>query len=218
MWRASLLVLGTNNRKKRDELAALLAPLGIELKTLSEYPQAIEVVEDGASFAENAAKKASQQASHLGQWVLGEDSGICVDALGGAPGVLSARYSGPNATDESNNQKLLDAIHDVAAENRAAHYVCHLALADNNGEIQFTCEEICRGRIVRQPRGSAGFGYDPLFEIIECHHTFGELGEAVKAAISHRGRATRKLAMWLASRAPAGVRDIPERIEKAGRT
>ena len=108
-----LLVLGTGNRKKGQELAGLLAHVGVELRTLADYPQAIDVVEDGDTFAANAALKATQQARHLGQWVLADDSGLTVDALDGAPGVISARYSGPGATDAGNNQKLLDALRDV---------------------------------------------------------------------------------------------------------
>ena len=113
-----LLVLGTGNRKKGQELARLLARVGLELRTLADYPQAMDVVEDGDTFAANAALKATQQARHLGQWVLADDSGLMVDALDGAPGVLSARYSGPAATDAGNNQKLLEALRDVPREKR----------------------------------------------------------------------------------------------------
>jgi XTP/dITP diphosphohydrolase len=190
--RPQLLVLGTSNRKKRDELAALLAPLGIELRSLAEYHQAITVVEDGTTFAANAAKKASQQAQHLREWVIGEDSGLCVDALNGAPGIFSARFSGDNATDESNNLKLLHELRDVPLERRTAHYVCHMALSDPDGVLRITCEDTCHGRIALAPAGSAGFGYDPLFEIVERQKTFGQLGELVKSRISHRARATRR--------------------------
>jgi len=187
-----LLVLGTYNRKKRDELASLLAPLGIELRSLTEYPNAISVSEDGMTFAENAAKKASQQARHLQAWVIGEDSGLCVDALGGAPGIYSARYSGEHASDESNNLKLLDELRGVPIEQRTAHYVCHIALADPAGGLRITCEDTCHGRIALRAAGTAGFGYDPLFEIVEYQRTFGELGESIKSQISHRARATRR--------------------------
>ena len=113
-----LLVLGTGNRKKGQELGRLLAHVGLELRTLADYPQAMDVVEDGDTFAANAALKATQQARHLGQWVLADDSGLMVDALDGAPGVFSARYSGPAATDAGNNQKLLEALRDVPREKR----------------------------------------------------------------------------------------------------
>mgnify|MGYP002622486840 CR=1 FL=1 len=194
-----ILVLGTHNQKKRIELEQLLEGLPIELRTLDDYPQAIEVVEDGETFAENAAKKASEQAKHLGEWVLGEDSGLCVDALDGRPGVYSARYSGPDATDETNNEKLLAELGDTPQEKRGAHYVCTVALAAADGEILARQNEICRGRILTAPRGSAGFGYDPLFEIPEYHKTFAELGAAVKGALSHRSRAMRKFVRQLAA-------------------
>jgi XTP/dITP diphosphohydrolase len=188
-----LLVLGTRNRKKALELIDLLAPHGFELRTLADIPQAIEVTEDGETFAENAALKAARQATHLGRWVLGEDSGLSVDALGGRPGVCSARYSGENATDESNNRLLLDTLGDTPLERRTAHYTCHAALADPAGNIRAASEGICRGRIRTEPAGTAGFGYDPLFEIVEYHRTFGELGDTVKSVLSHRSRALRAL-------------------------
>lgn len=188
-----LLVLGTHNRKKGDELLRLLSPHGFQLRTLADYPHAIDVVEDGATFAANAILKASQQAKHLGQWVLGEDSGLVVDALDGAPGIRSARYSGPNATDQSNNRRLLEQLGDLPLDRRTAHYVCHMALADPEGAIRAQAEAGCRGRIRRMPAGTSGFGYDPLLEICEYHRTFAQLGEAVKGMISHRGRAMRQL-------------------------
>src|SRR5689334_16053080 len=115
-----LLVLGTGNRKKGIELAALVAPLGLEVLTLADVPRAIEVEESGRTFAENARLKAVEQARHLGEWVLADDSGLVVDALGGAPGVYSARYSDPGATDERNNEKLLRELRDVPLERRTA--------------------------------------------------------------------------------------------------
>ena len=189
-----LLILGTHNRKKAQELARLLSPHGFELRTLQDCPEAIAVVEDGDSFAANAGLKASQQAQHLGQWVLGEDSGLVVDALDGAPGIRSARYAGPNATDETNNRRLLQQLGDLPRQRRTAHYVCYMALADRNGQVRFGCQAICRGRIRFEPAGTAGFGYDPLFEVPEYHRTFGQLGGAVKGVLSHRARAMRRLA------------------------
>ncbi len=187
------LVLGTGNRKKAIELVELLAPLGLHLKTLADMPQAISVEETGQSFAENARLKATEQARHLAAWVLGEDSGIAVDALGGAPGVYSARYAGPHATDEQNNARLLEELGDRPAEKRTAHYVCYLVLADPLGNVRAECQGTCHGRIRTEPAGTAGFGYDPLFEVIEYHHTFGELGENVKAVLSHRARGVEQL-------------------------
>jgi XTP/dITP diphosphohydrolase len=187
------LVLGTRNRKKGEELADLLAPWGIELHTLANLPQAIDVPEDGDTFAANAALKACKQAQHLGRWVLGEDSGLAVDALGGQPGVYSARFSGPGATDDSNNRLLLQRITETALELRTAHYVCHAVLSDPSGVIRGESEGECHGRIRFTSAGTGGFGYDPLFEIVEYHRTFGELGRVVKACLSHRARAIRAL-------------------------
>lgn len=187
-----LLVLGTHNRKKGIELRQLLAPWGYELKTLADLPDTIEVVEDGDSFTANARLKASQQARHLNAWVLGEDSGLCVDALDGRPGIYSARFAGEDSNDAANNQRLLEELAKVPLAKRTAHYVCHMSLSDPSGEIHIDCEDRCRGRILKSPRGSGGFGYDPLFEIPEYHCTFGELGAAVKSVLSHRSRAMRK--------------------------
>lgn len=186
-----MLVLGTGNVKKGIELRQLLAPHGIQVKTLADFPNRIDVVEDGDSFAANAQLKASQQAEHLGHWVVGEDSGLCVDALDGAPGIYSARYSGPDATDDANNRYLLEQLANVPPAARTAHYVCHISLADPSGKIRLDCEDICRGRIVTHPMGDGGFGYDPLFQIDEYHRTFGQLGTSVKATLSHRARAMR---------------------------
>jgi XTP/dITP diphosphohydrolase len=188
-----LLVIGTANRKKGLELAELVAPLGIEVRTLADFPPGPEVAETGATFAANAAIKATEQARRLGEWVLADDSGLCVDALGGRPGVHSARYAGPRATDDDNNRRLLEELADIPLERRTAHYVCHATLADPSGTIRAEAEDYCYGRILPEASGSGGFGYDPLFEIVEYHRTFGELSPAVKACLSHRARALRKL-------------------------
>ena len=187
------LVLGTRNVKKGIELLNLLAPYGFELRTLADFDQAIDVVEDGDSFAANAALKATQQAQHLGHWVLGEDSGISVTALEGAPGIFSARYAGENATDDENNRLLIANLADVAPARRGAHYTCHMALSDPSGKVHISIEAYCHGRIRLEPAGTAGFGYDPYFEVLEYHHTFGQLGDTVKSVISHRARAMRLL-------------------------
>jgi len=187
------LVLATRNVKKRAELRALLQPHGIKVVSLDECPSAPEVVEDGDTFAANAAKKAMEIAQHLGVWTLGEDSGIEVDALGGRPGVYSARYSGAGATDHSNNELLIAELAGMPPERRDARYVCHVAVADPAGLIRLSIEDYCRGRIATEPRGTGGFGYDPYFLIREYHRTFGELGPIVKRQLSHRGRALRRL-------------------------
>lgn len=193
MTKRKVLVMGTRNRKKLGELIDLLEPHGIELRTLADYPNSIEIDETGTTFAANAALKAVQQAKHLGEWVLGEDSGLAVDFLKGAPGVYSARFSGEGATDESNNRLLLEKLAGVPLEKRTAHYVCHSTLSDPQGNIIAETEDYCRGRILETPAGAGGFGYDPLFEVIECHQTFGELSPAVKSVLSHRSRAIRAL-------------------------
>lgn len=190
---APLLVLGTGNRKKGLELAELVGPLGIRVATLADYPQAEPVVEDGDSFAANARLKAAGYARQLGAWVLADDSGIVVDALGGRPGIYSARYAGPDATDEDNNRRLLDELAGVPPERRTAHYVCHVALADPTGAIRAEAQDACHGRLRTEADGSGGFGYDPLFEVVEYHRTFGQLSPAVKACLSHRARALRAL-------------------------
>ena len=188
-----ILVMGTRNRKKLGELIDLLEPQGFELRTLADYPNSLEVEETGTTFTENAALKATQQARAIGEWVLGEDSGLAVDFLKGAPGVYSARFSGEGATDASNNQLLLEKLKGVPLDKRTAHYVCHATLSDPAGNIVAEAEDYCRGRILETAAGSGGFGYDPLFEVIECHQTFGELSPAVKSVLSHRSRAIRAL-------------------------
>ena len=188
-----VIVLGTRNRKKGEELLDHLTGLPVTLRTLAEFPQAPEVIEDGATFIDNARKKATELARALESWVLGEDSGLAVDALGGRPGVYSARYSGAGATDESNNQKLLDELANVPDGERTAHYVCTAALADPAGRIRAEVEGRCHGQIARSPRGNAGFGYDPLFVIPEYHRSFAELDLIVKRHLSHRARAMSRL-------------------------
>jgi XTP/dITP diphosphohydrolase len=184
-----MLLLGTTNRKKGMELADLFRVVGVELRTLADFAVDFEVAEDGETFAANARLKAIGYAKHLGQWVLADDSGLLVDALDGRPGVFSARYSGPNATDATNNRLLLEQLGDLPLEERGAQFVCHIAVSDPNGEIQAESEAACHGRILFQPRGEHGFGYDPLFEIVEYHRSFAELGLRAKAYLSHRARA-----------------------------
>lgn len=188
-----LLVLGTTNAKKRRELAPLLEPFGIDCRSLGDFSAVIDVEETGQSFADNAALKASQQARSLGQWVLGEDSGLVVDALDGAPGIYSARFSGADSTDAANNRLLLEKLAGVPGPARTAHYACHAAIADPTGKIRATGAGRCCGLITKTAQGAGGFGYDPFFLVPEYHRTFGDLAPAVKALISHRGRAIRAL-------------------------
>jgi XTP/dITP diphosphohydrolase len=195
------LILGTRNRKKGLELAQLINPSWepgprlsrLAIGTLDDFPGLPDVVEDADTFAGNARKKASETALATRCWVLADDSGLAVDAMGGAPGVLSARFAGAHGDDEANNRKVLDAMADVPDDRRGAAFVCALALADPEGAIRLEAEGACRGRITRAPRGANGFGYDPLFLIPEYHKTFGELSALVKHQLSHRARAFARL-------------------------
>lgn len=183
------MIIATRNAKKLAEIQDLFAPWDIDVHAVSEFPNVPDVEETGTTFAENAALKATQTARHLCDWCLGEDSGLMVDALGGGPGVYSARYSGPNATDASNNAKLIAALAGVPAAKRSARYCCHVVVSDPSGVVRVSVEATCRGRIIDEPRGSNGFGYDPHFLIPEYHRTFGELSSLVKRMLSHRARA-----------------------------
>jgi XTP/dITP diphosphohydrolase len=207
LLKSRVLFLGTGNKKKIIELGQVLEPRGYRLKTPSDLPSQIEVDETGSTFLENAKLKAIAQAKHTGLWSIGEDSGLCVLALDGAPGIYSARYSGPNGTDATNNALLLERMAGVSDSCREAFYVSTIALADPSGRIHIEVSGECWGRILRAPRGEGGFGYDPLFEISEFHRTFAELGVNVKRAISHRGRSLRAFLARLDSIAAVGCND-----------
>jgi XTP/dITP diphosphohydrolase len=190
---APVLVVGSRNRKKREEIAEILGDLDMELRDLTSWPDAPEVVEDGTTFVDNARKKAVELSRYLKQWVLGEDSGLVVPVLNGRPGVYSARYAGKQGDDEANNARLLAELAPLPDDRRAAYYICTVALSDPQGEVRAVVEGRCHGVIVRAARGTGGFGYDPLFLIPEYHRTFGELSPRVKHALSHRGRALARL-------------------------
>ena len=187
------LVLGSRNKKKLGELLGLLGDLGFDLVDLSPYPDAPEVDETGDTFEANARLKAVQLAPILGQWVLGEDSGLCVPTLGGAPGIFSARYAGEHGNDAANNAKLLAELAGKTGDERRAYYVSAVVLANPAGEVLAVAEGRCWGTIDTEPHGTGGFGYDPLFVVPEYHASFGELSPRVKHALSHRGRAVTKL-------------------------
>lgn len=186
---AAPIVVATTNKKKLGEMRLLLEPLGYQLRNLSDFEKSIDVEETGSIFIENARLKAIGQARFLGHWCIGEDSGLVVPSLNGAPGIYSARYSGPAASDESNNRLLLENMSSLAGSQRFAYYVSTAVLADPEGNIHIEAEGRCWGRILTAPRGEHGFGYDPLFEIPEYHLTFAELGATVKSVLSHRARA-----------------------------
>lgn len=185
------LVLGTRNKKKLREMIDLLGDLGFDLTDLSPYPHAPEVDETADTFLGNATLKAVTLAPALGEWTIGEDSGLCVPSLGGAPGIYSARYAGTHGDDAANNAKLLAEL--KPGMDRAAYYVSTAVLADPSGRVVASVEGKCHGVIVSEYRGSGGFGYDPLFLLPEHGQTFGELPPQVKQGISHRANAFRDL-------------------------
>lgn len=194
------LLLATTNRHKLEELSHLLAPLGVTLKLPGDVGRLPEVSEDRPDFAGNARKKALSGAQASGLWTLADDSGLEVEALAGAPGVLSARFSGADATDAQNNEKLLAELADGSCD-RGARFVCALCLA-HPGMVAAEIAGTARGEILNVSRGTGGFGYDPLFLFTEPGHyatgkTFAELTEAEKSEVSHRGRALRALAKKL---------------------
>ena len=195
------LVIGTRNLKKREELVELLKGLPLKLQGIEDYPDLPEVEEDGETFQENAIKKAITVAKLTGEWAVAEDSGLEVDALGGAPGVRSARYTGevlpapggrpPEAAHKENNLKLLKAMEGIPPERRTARFRCVIALA-NPGGLLFVVEGQCEGLVSQEARGEQGFGYDPVFYLPGYGKTFAELGPAVKNQISHRAQALKK--------------------------
>jgi XTP/dITP diphosphohydrolase len=193
-----VLVLGSRNRKKLQEIVEILGDLPLELRDLTSCPEAPEIVEDGTTFEANARKKAFELAGFLNLWVIGEDSGLVVPGLNGRPGVYSARYAGRHGDDDANNVRLLAELAPLPDDRRAAYYVCTAALADPQGEVVAVAEGRCHGVITREVRGDGGFGYDPLFLIPEYHRTFGELSSRVKHALSHRARALARLrpSLW----------------------
>ena len=190
----SPLLLASRNRGKLREMRRLLP--GFTLESLDQHPEVPEVEETGTSFEENAGLKAVAAARASGLWSLGEDSGLEVDALGGAPGVHSARYAGVHGDDEANNQKLVAEL--SGYRDRGARYVCALVLANPDGKVVASMRGESEGSIAETPRGTGGFGYDPYFIPEGKAHTNAELSPDEKAAISHRGAALRRLLPALA--------------------
>ncbi|NLW45439.1 MAG: XTP/dITP diphosphatase [Syntrophomonadaceae bacterium] len=192
------LVIASNNEKKKRELLQIIGDLDLEIATLKEFPQAPVVEEDGLTFQENAVKKAREIAEFTGCLTLADDSGLEVDALGGLPGVHSARFAGEPSDDERNNRKLLEMLEGVPAQERTARFRCVIAIAFPDGRVE-TAEGTCEGRIGFEPRGQGGFGYDPLFIPDGYDLTFAELNPEVKNSISHRGKALQKAIKLLQS-------------------
>lgn len=182
------VVLATRNAGKVREIMDILAPHGFEVSSLRDFPEIGEIIEDGATFKENAMIKATTVAAHTGLIALADDSGLEVDALDGAPGVHSSRFAGEGKDDQANNLKLLEQLSDIPAEQRAARFKCVIAIAEIDGWVHLA-EGSCEGIIINEPRGEGGFGYDPLFYVPEYDKTFAELDPAVKNKISHRARA-----------------------------
>lgn len=187
-----LIVVATRNPGKLREIVAILGDLPARLVGLDAMPAMPEVREDGASFLDNAVKKARHYAACSGLWVLADDSGLEVDALGGAPGVRSARYAGPGSDDAANNAKLLAELAGVPEHERTARFRCVVVLADGEAVLA-RAEGTVEGVILDEPRGGEGFGYDPLFFVPSLGCTTAELSLEQKNRISHRGRALRAI-------------------------
>jgi XTP/dITP diphosphohydrolase len=194
------IVLATRNKKKVEEIRRITAGLPINVLSLDDFPQCPETVEDRDTFEGNAIKKALDVAHCTGKPALADDSGLAVDALGGAPGVYSARYD-PDATsgnDPKNYRKLLNDLKNIPSEERTAQFVCCLALAYPDGRTRIFFG-YSRGRIGHEPRGAKGFGYDPIFLPEGFDRTFAEMTAEEKDSLSHRGKAIEKLTEFLHS-------------------
>lgn len=182
------LVVATKNKKKLEEIKAILKGLNLKIISLADYRSCPRILENGRTFKENAVKKAVKIARFSGKLTLGEDSGLCVNALGGKPGIYSSRFAGREKSDPKNNLKLLKLLGGLPLGKRRAHYVCAVAIADKKGLIGVV-EGNCYGKIGFKPKGRFGFGYDPLFLSPKYKRTFAELKPKIKDKISHRFRA-----------------------------
>lgn len=185
------LLVATQNKKKLLEIKEILKDLDLRLAAFADYPRVPRIVENGKTFKENAAKKAVAGARYFNTLTLGEDSGLCIEALGGKPGIYSARFAGRAKDDGKNNTKVLRLMNGVPASRRGAYYACAVAIADKDGLVGVV-EGVCRGRIGFELKGTSGFGYDPLFVVVKYKKTFAELGEGIKHTMSHRYRALKK--------------------------
>lgn len=196
------IVLATRNKKKAEEMKKILTAAGVHVDnvlTLEDFSECPDVVEDGSTFEANAVKKALHVAKHTGMAAIADDSGLEVDALNAAPGVLSARYAGEPSDDKKNTEKLLKEMQNVPDEKRTARFACCIALAlpDKPDKEVKTFFGTVEGTIGTEPRGNNGFGYDPVFYPEGSDRTFAEMSDNEKNAISHRGRAIRKLTEYL---------------------
>lgn len=191
------ILIATGNAGKVREIEEMLGDLPIILRNLKDFENISEPEETGSSFAENAVLKANYYSLQTGLSALADDSGLEVEALGGAPGIFSARYAGLNASDAERTQKLLIELDKTKDQNRLARFVCVAALTDKKGETIQTATGICKGKIAFAPRGSNGFGYDPIFIPEGFSKTFGEISNIEKQKISHRARALKKIIAFL---------------------
>jgi len=194
------LVLATRNRHKGEELAALLSSLGIQVRTLAEFPDAPEVMEDGDTCEANAVKKARTIADVTGLPAMADDTGLEVDALGGRPGVMAARYAGEHVSYEDNWRKLLKELAGVPRKRRQARFLTVVALALQGGDIIKVAHGTLEGLIAEEPAGTGGFGYDPVFHVPELGKTLAELSAEQKNRISHRAKAFAQVREVLAKR------------------
>lgn len=183
------IVIATRNKKKLLEIREIMKGTGIKFLSLADFPRAPGVKEDGKSFSENAVKKAQKIAKYTKKLTLGEDSGLCIDSLNGAPGIYSSRFSGKDKSDLKNNLKVLRLLKNIPANKRNAHYICAIALAQGNGKIIKVVGGKCGGLIGFEMKGNFGFGYDPLFIIPAYEKTFAQLGPKIKHKMSHRYKA-----------------------------
>ncbi len=192
------IIIATRNQGKVNEIRELMRDLPLAFLSLADLPNFPDIEEDGETFEQNALKKARVLAQATGLTALADDSGLCVDALDGRPGVHSARYAGESASDADRFNRILEKMRNVPDEKRSARFVCVLALVWPDGEerlFQGTCE----GKITHEPLGTEGFGYDPIFYYEEAELTFAEMDRQGKNRVSHRGRALRQLAAYLGS-------------------
>jgi len=186
------IIVATKNKGKLIEIRDLLKDLRVDVSSLEDYPDIPEIVEDKDSFLENSRKKSSVVTKATGKWSLADDSGLVVDALNGAPGIRSARYAGKQGDHAANNRKLLEEMREVPDGKRRARFVCAMVITSPDG-TQWDIEESCEGEILRELKGSGGFGYDPLFFIPDKGFTMAELPLNEKNKISHRGKALRHM-------------------------
>ena len=184
--------LATKNKGKIKDFEKLTEGMDLEVVTILDGPDIPDVVEDGETFEENSRKKAKEIADYTNIVTISDDSGLCVDALDGGPGVYSARFGGENATDSEKNKKMLELLKDVKKENRKAHFVSVVSIAFPSGEIHSFRGEI-EGEILFEARGNNGFGYNPIFYSYELGKSFGEADDEERKSVSHRARAFRKL-------------------------